>query len=292
DRGTVWAFIIWFFLCIVLTALDIWPIGNAAHGAGLVLGYGAGLAASHTGGAQAAWAGAMAGLLVLTLVAAADLRDAVTLRPKAEVAFEMGTYALDEGELPKAIALLTRAVTLAPDYADAQYNLGVAYQRADQLHAAAAALAQAHELDPENTLFAQHGAWAYSYLAWEAGSRQDHPAAVALYRRALALDPSSPDDWLNLGLNLLGTGDEEAAESAIQQAHELAPDRGDINDHLAQRRLVTALQAFQAGDLATARGLLEEAAALPLQSEEIRRQVTELLTQIRARTPATPSVAP
>lgn len=38
NADTVRLFIIWFFLCIALTALDVVPIANIAHGAGLVFG--------------------------------------------------------------------------------------------------------------------------------------------------------------------------------------------------------------------------------------------------------------
>ena len=39
DRGTIRLFIGWFILCVVLSALDVWAIGNIAHGAGAVIGF-------------------------------------------------------------------------------------------------------------------------------------------------------------------------------------------------------------------------------------------------------------
>src|SRR5215472_15144378 len=38
DQRTIQLFVGWFFLCIVLTALNILPVGNIAHGAGAVFG--------------------------------------------------------------------------------------------------------------------------------------------------------------------------------------------------------------------------------------------------------------
>jgi len=46
DARTTTLFIIWFFVCVVATVLDVLPIGNEAHGGGLVLGFTLGLALS------------------------------------------------------------------------------------------------------------------------------------------------------------------------------------------------------------------------------------------------------
>jgi len=38
DAGVTQLFVGWFILCVVLTVLEVWPIANAAHGMGAVLG--------------------------------------------------------------------------------------------------------------------------------------------------------------------------------------------------------------------------------------------------------------
>ena len=44
NNDTVNLFVVWFFVCIVLTRLDVLQIGNVAHGAGLIFGVLYGLA--------------------------------------------------------------------------------------------------------------------------------------------------------------------------------------------------------------------------------------------------------
>jgi len=38
DAQTTWIFVGWFFLCVVLTVLDVWQVGNVAHLTGAITG--------------------------------------------------------------------------------------------------------------------------------------------------------------------------------------------------------------------------------------------------------------
>jgi membrane associated rhomboid family serine protease len=38
DAQITWIFVGWFFLCVILTALDVWQVGNVAHLIGAVTG--------------------------------------------------------------------------------------------------------------------------------------------------------------------------------------------------------------------------------------------------------------
>ncbi|MGD0092779.1 MAG: rhomboid family intramembrane serine protease [Planctomycetota bacterium] len=80
DRDTRRLFVGWFFLCILLTVLDILPVANFAHGAGAVLGILLGHAISSRGPRRAVFATALIVLSVLMLAAAGPWRPYVNLQ--------------------------------------------------------------------------------------------------------------------------------------------------------------------------------------------------------------------
>ena len=75
DGGTVQLFAGWFVFCIVLTKLDVWRVGNMAHGSGAVLGLCLGYAIVGRGWARPA------GAIALALAVAAALTAATIFRP-------------------------------------------------------------------------------------------------------------------------------------------------------------------------------------------------------------------
>lgn len=68
DAQTVKLFVIWFFLCIVLTAFGIWNIGNVAHGSGAVLGAALGVAVARPSSAHDRTVARLAALATAVLV--------------------------------------------------------------------------------------------------------------------------------------------------------------------------------------------------------------------------------
>ena len=96
----------------------------------------------------------------------------ITLDPdNSRAHYYLGTEALLAGDLPRAIGLLEKALTLNPDQKDGQFNLGKAYGRAQRFEDAAKYLAEARRQDPGNS---QTAYWeAFYLLKAEAYSQAD-----------------------------------------------------------------------------------------------------------------------
>jgi membrane associated rhomboid family serine protease len=150
DKRTVDLFIGWFFICIVTTLTHIFVVANVAHAAGAVLGVLVGFAIANP--TRRLPYGASALTLVLFGLWGSTLgRPVVNLSGK--VGYEearWGYDALREGRTEDAIRWLKDAVKLQPKSATNWFNLGIAYQRANDLPAAIAAYGRAHDLDPQN----------------------------------------------------------------------------------------------------------------------------------------------
>jgi tetratricopeptide (TPR) repeat protein len=79
-----------------------------------------------------------------------------------------------------------------------------------------------------------------------------HPEAIALYRRAVALNPSDGVTWANLAVALKTQPNQgEAAVAALQQATRLLPQRTELRTLLAQWQQGQAVQAKQVNTQAT-----------------------------------------
>ncbi len=80
---------------------------------------------------------------------------------------------------------------------------------------------------------------------------RQHAEAQRAFEQALRLDPSNPEPYFGMGLDLLDARSSDQAVYALTQAHQKAPQRLDVIC-----ALVEAL--IQSGDLMRARGLLDE----------------------------------
>jgi membrane associated rhomboid family serine protease len=74
DQKTRNLFVVWFFVCIVLTATRILPIANTAHGVGAALGYCLGRAVDKPK-QRPAWVAGLVAIVVVSLLAARYLRS-------------------------------------------------------------------------------------------------------------------------------------------------------------------------------------------------------------------------
>ena len=97
-----------------------------------------------------------------------------------------------QGRSEDAIALLRRAIDLAPDLADAHWNLGNALRDTGALDAAAASYRRILEIDPQH-------APAHNALGAIHATRGEADLAAACFARAVALDPAHSDAHNNLG---------------------------------------------------------------------------------------------
>jgi len=166
--------------------------------------------------------------------ALATLRDIVAKRPDFLVA-RMSAAAIlgSDGRAGEAIALLQAAPGAATSAA-LQTELGLAFEGAGNLTAAAKCLEQATSLrsDDAETLNSLGVVYARQ-RRFEEGRR--------VFRQILTLDPHAPEVWNNLGMLEMSAGSRGAAADAFRQAV-----AGDANYGAAWRGLGAALVATDA----------------------------------------------
>ncbi len=144
----------------------------------------------------------------------------------------------------RARAAAERALSLEPDLAEGHVALGwVALWHDWDWAAAEASYRRAEELAPGNADVLHAVAGAYSAI----GNLSE---AIALDRRAVALDPLSVPALRNLASHAYEAGDLAAAEEALARALELGPENGFLPYglglvRLAQGRAADALASFE-----------------------------------------------
>jgi tetratricopeptide (TPR) repeat protein len=174
------------------------------------------------------------------------------LPPHGGLHFVAGVAALHRHRAGQAAELLRRAVTLTPGRADylAQWAraLATVYRFEEALEVAEAALrlvpGDAMSCDALGFVFSQSNA---------------HAKAVAMYRRAVALEPSHPPYRFNLGASLLFTGELDAAERELEACLRLAPTFWKAWLALSQLRR----QTRDSNHVDRLRALVDQAAANP-----------------------------
>lgn len=195
DRRTALIFAAWFFVCIALTAFDVLPIANLAHGGGALYGALAGLAMTSAPRRRTVLAMVTSTLLGLSVFAAGTLREAINpaglARAKAMRAYEL----LEQGHTPEAMALLEKARALQPR--DSMIEL-IYLDTAIRSGAMARALAVIDELFSYSRPVRPADDALY-YITLEAADRclqqRDFAMAREFTRRVAFIDPTSTDPW-------------------------------------------------------------------------------------------------
>ena len=123
-------FVVWFFLCIAATYLNLLPVANYAHGMGAVLGGLIGMALSPFAKRKRPARLALAALVPLLALACTVARPYVNLSPVQ--LFNDGTAAIEGGDYEMAIHLLHRATFLDSDLVPAWHNLAYAYNKLER----------------------------------------------------------------------------------------------------------------------------------------------------------------
>jgi Tfp pilus assembly protein PilF len=127
---------------------------------------------------------------------------------------------LDAGEDAKARATFESVLVLDPDNVYAHYNLGLLAQDAANDALAIEQYDAALKTDPKFT-----SALYNKGIVLEPG---DLEAAVALYRRALAIDPGLAAAHMRLGFALLHLGKTDEAEKHLSTGVKLDPSMADV----------------------------------------------------------------
>lgn len=152
-----------------------------------------------------------------------------------------GSLLIRLGDANKAVELLSRAIEIKADFADALSDLGIALRRLGQSDAALAAYDKALALDP--ALVGVH--YNKANLLRDLGQGDD---AVAHYRLALERDPDHIGCLNNLGLALHDLGRFDEALDVYRKGLALAPKSAEIQGNF--------------GNCLKALGCLEEAVAV------------------------------
>jgi membrane associated rhomboid family serine protease len=188
DAQTVQLFVGWFFLCIVLTAANVWHVANVAHGVGAVMGLLTGLTVAR--GSLRSLYGAAVALLLAAFGAAVYARPYVNLT--AERAWdraELGYKAMEKRDYDAGIRHYRAAIAAAGSEPDATwwFNLGLAYEHQKNDAAAKAAYGRAAALQPDDQHYRRAVESAESRLKW----RRTVKALDSARDRAAEKEPSA-----------------------------------------------------------------------------------------------------
>jgi predicted TPR repeat methyltransferase len=173
---------------------------------------------------------------------------------RAEDYVRMGLRAMDDGNLPDAIACYRTAIglslgALSPGLCGAHTNLGNALLASKRLDEAIASFRQA--LPWEGNDGAVHCATALNGLGCAVQAKGDRDTAKGVFRQAVMFDPGYARPWQNLAL-LLATEDHGLPEAAAANLRAIAlePAWNQAHDELAAN--IVALTALNANDTARA----------------------------------------
>lgn len=223
NKRLVTMFVGWFFLCLVLTALNVWRIANVAHAAGAIIGAIIGLVISERQARR--WLAV--GLLAITAMLC--YLGATTFRPhinqggyEAELAYR-AYLELQAGRNENALRMYNEALQRDGGQAESWQNRGVVLERLGRLEEAVADYQQAARLMPDVERYRVHAAGMTARLAFLKQEAGKHAEAAMLYKEAVSIDDRHALHWFNLGVALQQSGQVEAARDAYQQAAERAP---------------------------------------------------------------------
>lgn len=152
NKRTADFFGAWFLFCVVITWMELMPIGNAAHASGFVFGAGAGWALSAGGGRRLLRLGILAGLFLGLAGLQHPAARSVVNRSDAYAyeQFNQGVHALEGEDYDRAIEIYRDLTRREPDLQKAWQNLAYALQEAGRLEEALRAAERLEELRAES----------------------------------------------------------------------------------------------------------------------------------------------
>ncbi len=155
----------------------------------------------------------------------------------------LGVIAHQQGRSDDAVDLMTRAVSVKPDYLDAHNNLGKVHNELGNLEAAAASFEKALAIGPDANPYNNLGI-VYAKL----GRQED---AVASFQNALAITPGFAEAHNNLGTACLQLGKLAEAAESFKAALAINPENSEAHNGLGSawlelERPNEAIACFQA----------------------------------------------
>jgi tetratricopeptide (TPR) repeat protein len=177
-----------------------------------------------------------AGLALLMSLATALLAQGDS-NSRLEEIFHRGADAMAAGHVADAEADFRRATEMAPDFAPAFLDLGLAQLRQNKLEDAIASISKALKLDPSS-----RGAHLFLGIAEYQSHHIDE--AVNNLQEAIKQDPSNVQALLWMGIVEMNAEHPEKATEPLDKAAALDPKDEDILDYRVQAHLAVAKQSF------------------------------------------------
>jgi len=177
-----------------------------------------------------------------------------------------GVVSLQIGEKFKAVKLISKSLSIKPDYAEAYANLGDAYRSLNQLEKAIVSYQEAIAIQPEFVA-------AYNNLGISLRDIGRPEEAIDIYHKALAIRPNFPVTLINLGLALVDIGTPEEALDCYRKAISIKPEIAEAHYNLGH-----ALQEL--GQLKNAAESYEKAIAINPGYGEAHRHLSRITSHI------------
>ncbi len=187
--------------------------------------------------------------------AVAEWRKALTVRPNNwQVLSDMGRTLFEARRFPEAEAAYRQLIAQRPDNVIGYQGLGSVFHRQNRRTEALEFYERAMAITPAGQVLSNMGTMYHQ--------QGDYPKAVDAYRRAIAVRPNSAMTHRNLGDALMRIGRRDDALASYQRAVALAEQARQVNPADPQNLASLALFLAKAGDGATARRHVAEAARL------------------------------
>ncbi len=139
----------------------------------------------------------------------------------------LGMICINTGRPDEAVELITRALEIKPDDAQAHSNLGLAYQRIGKLELAERHFRESIDLDATKPVV-----WnSLGNVLRERGQAAD---AVKAYESTLKANGNYPECWANLSKALVDLGEYERAFQAVSRALQIDPTVPDFHNQIAE----------------------------------------------------------
>ena len=139
----------------------------------------------------------------------------------------LGMICVNTGRHEEAVQLITDALKISPIDAQAQGNLGLAYQRMGNLKLAESCFRKSIELGGKNrTIFNSLG-----NVLRESGKASE---AVQVYESTLKVDGNYPECWSNLSQALVELGEFGDAFKAVSRALQIDPSLAEAHNQMAE----------------------------------------------------------
>jgi len=176
-------------------------------------------------------------LAILALASTVTQQLQAQLPPAAGATFQQASEAMRQGNFEQAAAGFSSVTRQAPTFAEAHFNLGLAYEELGKPSEAVASLEKALALKPR-----LHGASLFLGVAHYKLNQLD--AALVAIKKEAAAYPKDAGALMWLGVVDLAKDRPEEASEALDKAAKLAPNDVDILYHRGRAHLLVSKNSY------------------------------------------------